>query len=78
MAVFSSKHKQSALDYYQDTLAINPRQPETRLQLAKLYEKFDMNREAIRSYQLYLGMSPQLELKDVEKIEKKIRKLAEG
>ncbi len=78
IALFSTKQKQSALDYYQDTLAKNPRQPETHLKLAKLYEKFDMNSEAIRSYQLYLGMSPQLELKDIQKIEKKIRKLSNG
>lgn len=77
-ALFSSKQKQSALDFYQDTLSKNPRQPEVRLELAKLYEKFDMNSEAIRSYQLYLGMSPQLEAKEVEKIQKKIQKLQAG
>ncbi|WP_303673736.1 tetratricopeptide repeat protein [Vampirovibrio chlorellavorus] len=69
--------KESSIDFYEDTLSQNPRQPEARLELAKLYEKTKEYNLAARSYQFYLGLSPDLPVKEREGYLKKIAKLQE-
>lgn len=69
--------KESSIDFYEDTLSQNPRQPEARLELAKLYEKTKDYSLAARSYQFYLGLSPDLAVKEREGYLKKIAKLQE-
>ncbi|MEM0950804.1 MAG: tetratricopeptide repeat protein [Cyanobacteria bacterium P01_H01_bin.74] len=67
--------KESAIDYYEEALQKNPRQPEKRLQLSKLYEKVDAYEKAAVSYQFYLNLNPGLTDKKREKYQKKISKL---
>ncbi|WP_373531048.1 tetratricopeptide repeat protein [Vampirovibrio sp.] len=69
--------KESSIDFYEDTLAKNPRQPEPRLELSKLYEKTKDYGLAARSYQFYLGLRPDMPLKEREGYQKKIAKLQE-
>jgi tetratricopeptide (TPR) repeat protein len=69
--------KESSIDFYEDTLSQNPRQPDARLELSKLYEKTDQYDKAARSYQYYLSLRPDLPEKDRERYEKKIAKLQE-
>jgi tetratricopeptide (TPR) repeat protein len=67
--------KETSIDFYEDTLSQNPRQPETRLQLSKLYEKTDQYDKAARSYQFYLALRPDLPEKERQHYQKKIAKL---
>ena len=69
--------KESSIDFYEDTLSKNPRQPEPRLELSKLYEKTKQYDKAARSYQYYLSLSPDLPEKDREHYQKKIARLQE-
>ncbi|MEB3288046.1 MAG: tetratricopeptide repeat protein [Vampirovibrionales bacterium] len=69
--------KNSSVDFYEDSLKRNPRQPEARLALAKLYEKRDDYASAASSYQFYLGLMPNLEPKKRQRYEKKISRLQE-
>lgn len=69
--------KESSIDFYEDTLSHNPRQPETRLELSKLYEKTRQYDKAARSYQFYLGLRPDLTEKEREAYTRKISKLQE-
>ncbi len=69
--------KKSSVDFYEESLANNPRQPEARLELAKLYEKYKHYDKAILSYRYYLGLVPDLSEKKRQKYEKKIAKLQE-
>lgn len=71
------RQKGSSVDYYEETLSQNPRQPVARLELAKLYEKADQYDKAARSYQFYLGLSPNLPEKERQGYQKKIAKLQE-
>ncbi len=71
------RQKKSAVDYYEESLAKNPRQPDARLALAKLYERYDEYLKAAQSYQHYLGLVPDLKPKDRERYEKKISHLRE-
>jgi lipopolysaccharide biosynthesis regulator YciM len=72
-----SNGKDSSIDFYEDTLSKNPRQPEARLALAKLYEKTKQYNKAITSYQFYMGLRPDLTEKERESLEKKIASLQE-
>jgi tetratricopeptide (TPR) repeat protein len=72
-----SNGKDSSIDFYEDTLSKNPRQPEARLAVAKLYEKTKQYNKAIGSYQFYLGLRPDLTPKEREGLEKKIANLQE-
>ncbi len=69
--------KESSVDFYEETLAQNPRQPEVRLQLSKLYEGTRQYDKAARSYQFYLGLRPDLPEKERQSYVKKIAKLQE-
>jgi tetratricopeptide (TPR) repeat protein len=69
--------KESSIDFYEDTLSQNPRQPDARLELSKLYEKTDQYDKAARSYQYYLSLRPDLPEKDRQHFEKKIARLQE-
>lgn len=69
--------KNASVDFYEDTLSKNPRQPDARLALAKLYEKQRDYAKAANSYQFYLGLRPDLEPKQRQRYEKKIAKLQE-
>lgn len=66
------RQKKSAVDYYEEALAQNPRQPEARLALAKLYERYDEYTKAAQSYEHYLGLMPDMEPKKRERYQKKI------
>lgn len=69
------RQKESSIDFYEETLSKNPRQPEARLTLAKLYEKYKQYDKAIMSYQHYLGLMPDLDERKRQRYEKKIAKL---
>lgn len=69
--------KESSIDFYEDTLSKNPRQPEVRLELAKLYEKTRQYDKAARSYQFYVALRPDLTEKDREHYQKKIAHMQE-
>ena len=69
--------KESSIDFYEDTLSQNPRQPQVRLEVSKLYEKTRQYDKAARSYQFYLGLVPELPVKDKERYQKKIAHLQE-
>lgn len=69
--------KESSVDFYEDTLSQNPRQPEARLELSKLYEKTREYDKAARSYQFYLGLCPDMPEKERQGYLKKIGKLQE-
>jgi tetratricopeptide (TPR) repeat protein len=69
--------KESSIDFYEDTLSQNPRQPETRLELSRLYEKTKDYGLAARSYQFYVGLRPDMPLKERKGYQKKILKLQE-
>ena len=71
------RQKGSALDFFEDTLSQNPRQPEARLTLSKLYEKQNSYEKAARSYQFYLSLRPDLPEKERQHYVKKIAKLQE-
>jgi tetratricopeptide (TPR) repeat protein len=69
--------KRSAIDFYEETLAKDPQQPEARLALAKLYERTSQYDKAARSYEMYLGLVPNMKPSDREHYEHKIAKLRE-
>jgi len=69
--------KESSIDFYEDTLSKNPRQPEVRLELAKLYEKTRQYDKASRSYQFYVALRPDLTEKEREHYQKKIARMQE-
>ena len=69
--------KESSIDFYEETLSQNPRQPEPRLELSKLYEKTKQYDKAARSYQYYLSLRPDLPEKEREHYLKKIARLQE-
>lgn len=72
-----SNGKDSSIDFYEDTLSKNPRQPDARLAVAKLYEKTKQYTKAANSYQFYLALRPDLTEKEREGYEKKIASLQE-
>ncbi|MBY0405531.1 MAG: tetratricopeptide repeat protein, partial [Cyanobacteria bacterium] len=72
---WTSRDKGSSIDYYEESLSKNPRQAEPRLALAKLYEKEKLYPKALKSYQLYLALSPALSENEKNKIVNKINKL---
>jgi tetratricopeptide (TPR) repeat protein len=67
--------RQSSIDFYEDALQKNPRQPEARLALSKLYERYKYYDKAVMSYQMYLGLMPDMSPRDRENIQKRITKL---
>lgn len=69
--------KESSIDFYEETLSKNPRQPEVRLQISKLYEKTRQFDKAARSYQFYLALMPNLPEKEREHFQKKIARMQE-
>jgi len=70
--------QQSAIDSYEEALSKNPRQPEARLALSKLYEKYDQYDKAALSYQMYLGLMPGLTENERAHFEEKIQKLRQA
>ncbi len=75
LGIFSHRQKESSIDYYEEALQKNPRQPEARLALAKLYERFDHYNKAANSYQLYLGLVPEMPLDQRQSFQNKIQRL---
>jgi tetratricopeptide (TPR) repeat protein len=72
------RQRHSALDYYEEALLKNPRQPEARLALSKLYERRKQYNQAAFSYQHYVGLqNDTLTPKEREKFQKKIRRMQE-
>lgn len=71
------RQRESSIDFYEESLAKNPRQPEARLKLAKLYERYKQYDKAIQSYRLYLGMAPYLTEGERRKLDRKIERLEE-
>jgi tetratricopeptide (TPR) repeat protein len=71
------RQKGSSVDFYEETLSQNPRQPDARLELSKLYEKGKLYDKAARSYQFYLGLRPDMPEKERQSYLKKIMKLQE-
>lgn len=69
------RQKESSIDFYEESLMLNPRQPEARLALAKLYEKVKQYDRAAVSYQHYLGLMPNLREKERLHYQKKILRL---
>lgn len=69
--------KESSIDFYEDTLSQNPRQPDARLELSKLYEKTKQYDKAARSYQYFLSLRPDLPEKERDHYQKKIAHLQE-
>ncbi|HEY9686570.1 MAG TPA: tetratricopeptide repeat protein [Coleofasciculaceae cyanobacterium] len=69
--------KESSIDFYEDALSKNPRQPEARLTLSKLYEKTRQYDKAARSYQFYVSLRPDLTQKEKEGYTKRITHLQE-
>jgi tetratricopeptide (TPR) repeat protein len=69
--------KESSIDFYEETLSKNPRQPEPRLELSKLYEKTRQFDKAARSYQYYVALRPDMTEKEREHYMKKIAHLQE-
>ena len=53
------------------------RQPEARLALARLYERYREYNKAAVSYQHYLGLMPNLPEKDKQHYQRKITRLQE-
>lgn len=72
-----SAQQNSSVDFYEETLAQNPRQPDARLAVSKLYEKQRLYDKAARSYQFYLGLVPNLPDKERQHYLKKIARLQE-
>jgi tetratricopeptide (TPR) repeat protein len=77
-ALNNHRQKGSSLDFYEDSLSQNPRQPEARLALSKLYEKQDSYSQAARSYQFYLALRPDMTEKERKRYMRKITKLQES
>lgn len=69
--------KESSIDFYEETLSKNPRQPEPRLELSKLYERTRQFDKAARSYQYYVALRPDMPEKEREHFMKKIARLQE-
>lgn len=69
--------KESSIDFFEDALSKNPRQPTARLELSKLYEKTRQYDKAARSYQYYLSLRPDLPEKERQSFMKKITRLQE-
>ncbi len=76
-ALNNHRQKGSSVDFYEETLSQNPRQPEARLELSKLYEKTKMYDKAARSYQFYVALRPDLTEKERDGYTRKITKLQE-
>lgn len=76
-ALNNRKQRNSSVDFYEEALSKNQRQPEIRLALAKLYEKSRRPDKAAISYQHYLGLRPDLTPEERQKIERKIAQLQE-
>lgn len=74
-ALNNRSQKESAIDYYEETLSQNPRQPEARLALAVLYEKVKNYPRAIQSYQFYMSLKPDMLPKEKQSLDKKLHKL---
>jgi tetratricopeptide (TPR) repeat protein len=74
-ALNNRRQKTSSIDFYEESLSKNPRQPEARLALAKLYEKAKAYDKASVSYQFYLGLMPNMEDKTRQKYQRKVTKL---
>ncbi len=72
-----SSSKGSSVDYYEEALSQNPRNPEARLALSKLYEKTRQYGKAAVSYQFYMGLRPDLTEKERQSYIKKIANLQE-
>ncbi len=69
--------RRSSIDFYEQTLAQNPRQPDAWMIVAKMYEKKKLYPKAIHAYQSYMGLSPNLSQRDREHWERKIQHLQE-
>ncbi len=71
----SKKKQKTAKDFYLESVSIYPRQPEARLELAKIYNREDNYGKAIFEYESYLNLLPELEPKKRDRIESKISRL---
>lgn len=67
--------KGSSIDYYEEALSQNPRQPEARLALAKLYERTKQYSKAYRSFEYYLSLRPDLTEREREGYGRRMNRL---
>lgn len=71
------KQRKSAKDFYLESIGMNPRQPEARLAMGKIYSSDKEYDKAIFEYQSYLNLVPNLEASERKRIENKIEALRE-
>ncbi|MBX2861336.1 MAG: tetratricopeptide repeat protein [Vampirovibrio sp.] len=72
---YSKKQRESAKDFYMETVSLYPRQPEAREALAKIYKKEKQYGKAAFEWEAYLNLMPNMEQKDREKIQRRIADL---
>ncbi|MEB3246221.1 MAG: tetratricopeptide repeat protein [Vampirovibrionales bacterium] len=73
--VFSKTKKESARDLFQEAANLNPRLPEARLALAKIYNDEGNTGRSIDEYTAYRNLLPESDVKGREKIDRKIQSL---
>jgi Tfp pilus assembly protein PilF len=71
----SKKQKASARDFYQEAAMLNPRLPEARLALAKIYKGEHAYDRSIQEYEAYRNLLPVDDVKGRERIDRKIKSL---
>lgn len=71
------KQRKSAKDFYLETIAMYPRQPEARLAMGKIYSSEKDYDKAIFEYESYLDLVPNLDPKERENIQRKVAALKE-
>ncbi len=74
----NSRQRKSARDFYLETIAMYPRQPEARLAMGRIYASDKEYDKAIFEYQSYLNLVPYLDSKEQASIERKIEALRES
>ncbi|MEB3206924.1 MAG: tetratricopeptide repeat protein [Vampirovibrionales bacterium] len=71
----SKKQKASARDFYQEAAMLNPRLPEARLALGKIYSRERAYDRAIQEYEAYRNLLPESDTKARQRMERKIKSL---
>ena len=72
---FSKKQKASARDFYQEAAMLNPRLPEARLALGKIYSRERAYDRSIQEYEAYRNLLPETDVKGRERMDRKIKSL---
>jgi tetratricopeptide (TPR) repeat protein len=76
-ALNSRKGRQSAKDFYLETLSVYPRHADARESLGRIYEREKDYGQAIFQYEAYLNLKPEMQQKDRERWQRKIANLKE-